>query len=187
MTPDDAITFRHHDAAGARTVADDVIVPLYEATHPGVLDKPFYSTARFLQRLWGYTERDGFELVVAHVEDGKAVGLAFGYTLPSTSRWWDGLVTSVPEGFTTEDGRRTFALNEIMVHPERQRQGIARALHDELLSRRHEQRATLLVRTDNSAAQTAYARWGWRTVARLKPFPDSPVFEALILPLTADE
>jgi ribosomal protein S18 acetylase RimI-like enzyme len=74
-----------------------------------------------------------------------------------------------------------------MVHPERQRQGIARALHDELLSGRPELRATLLVRSDNSIAQTAYARWGWRAVAKLKPFPDSPVFDALILPLTADE
>jgi hypothetical protein len=28
---------------------------------------------------------------------------------------------------------------------------------------------------------------GWRTVVKLKPFPDSPVFDALVLPLTADE
>jgi ribosomal protein S18 acetylase RimI-like enzyme len=187
VTPEGAITFRHHDAAGAQTVADDIIVPLYEASHPDALDKAFSTTERFLERLRGYTERDGFELVVAHAEAGRAVGLAFGYPLPPTSRWWDGLVTPVAEGFTTEDGRRTFALNEIMVHPECQRQGIARALHDELLSRRSERRATLLVRSDNEAAQTAYARWGWRTVAKLKPFPDSPVFEALTLPLTADE
>jgi ribosomal protein S18 acetylase RimI-like enzyme len=187
VTPEDAITFRHHDAAGARTVADDVIVPLYEATHPDVLDTAFSTTERFLERLRGYTERDGFELVVAHSKAGRAVGLAFGYPLPPTSRWWDGLVTEVPAGFTPEDGQRTFALNEIMVHPERQRQGIARALHDELLSGRPERRATLLVRSDNDAAHSAYARWGWRTVAKLKPFPDSPVFDALILPLTADE
>ncbi len=70
-----------------------------------------------------------------------------------------------------------------MVDPRWQRRGIARALHDELLRGRPEERATLLVRSDNEPAQTAYARWGWATVAKLKPFPDSPLFDALILPL----
>ena len=89
----------------------------------------------------------------------------------------------MPEGFTSETGRRTFALNELMVEPQWQRRGTAHALHDELLRVRPEERATLLVRTDNEAAQTAYARWGWQKVAKVRPFPDSPLFDALILPL----
>lgn len=34
-----------------------------------------------------------------------------------------------------------------------------------------------------SLAQQAYARWGWRKVAKLQPYPDSPHFDAMVLPL----
>jgi GNAT superfamily N-acetyltransferase len=180
------LTVRHYDAVGAQSIAEQLIVPIYEASHADVLANPFYDTRRFLERLAGYTQRDGFELVVGSVSAGagdQPAGLAFGYTLPPTTRWWEGLVTPVPEGFTDEDGTRTFAFNELMVHPRWQRRGIARALHDALLAGRPERRATLLVRADNTPARTAYLRWGWQTVAQLQPFPDAPVFDAMVLPL----
>jgi len=184
MPDDPALTLRHYDASGAQSIAAQVIVPIYEASHADMLNNPFYSTERFLERFGAYAQRDGFELVVASMgEDDQPVGLAFGYTLPPTTRWWAGLVTPVPDGFTAEDGARTFAFNELMVHPDWQRRGIARALHDALLAGRPEQRATLLVRADNAPAQAAYARWGWQNVAQLQPFPDAPVFDAMILPL----
>jgi ribosomal protein S18 acetylase RimI-like enzyme len=41
-----------------------------------------------------------------------------------------------------ETGDRTFALCELMVHPEWQHRGIAHALNDELLGHRPEDRAT---------------------------------------------
>jgi GNAT superfamily N-acetyltransferase len=84
-------------------------------------------------------------MVIAYVDD-RPVGQAFGYALPPNARWWQGLSTPVPEGFTEETGTRTFALNELMVVPEWQGRGVAHALHDELLGSRKEQRATLLVR-----------------------------------------
>jgi GNAT superfamily N-acetyltransferase len=172
-----------HDGAAALDLTDAVIIPLYEATHGDVLDDPFYATPRFVERLRAYAARGGFELAVARDGSGRPLGQAFGYPLPTGSRWWEGLLTSVPDGFTHETGARTFALNELMVHPDRQRQGVARALHDRLLASRPEVRATLLVRADNMPARTAYARWGWRTVAQLRPFPDSPTYDALILAL----
>ncbi len=175
--------FTHHDAAGTLTVAESIIAPLYEATHIDVLHNPFYSTRRFLERLAGYTRRDGFELVLAY-HHNQPVGLAFGQPLPANTRWWNGLRTPVPAGLTTENGTRTFALNELMVHPDWQRRGIARALHDELLTHRPEQRATLLVRADNTPARTAYHHWGWQPIGRLQPYPDAPVYDALILDLT---
>ena len=70
-----------------------------------------------------------------------------------------------------------------MVVPNRQGQGVAHALHDDLLGGRAEERATLLVREDNTSAQNAYTRWGWRKVGKLQPYPDSPHFDALVLPL----
>ncbi len=181
MADDRHLSVRHYDASGARSVAAQVIVPIYEASHAEVIAHPFYSTVRFLERFDAYTQRDGFELVVASAgDDDQPVGLAFGYTLPPTTRWWEGLVTPVPDGFTDEDGTRTFGFNELMVHPDWQRKGVARALHDALLGGRSERRATLLVRADNTPAQTAYLRWGWQKVAQLQPFPDAPVFDAMI-------
>ena len=90
----------------------------------------------------------------------------------------------VPPGFTDEDGTRTFALSEIMVREDLTGQGLAHRLHDELLGRRPERRATLLVEPDNTAAYRAYTRWGRSKVAELRPgWPDAPLWDVLIRPL----
>ncbi|MBX6768436.1 MAG: GNAT family N-acetyltransferase [Actinomadura rubrobrunea] len=182
MTTPPDLTFSRNDAASAEKILNEVIVPLYEASHADVITNPFYSAERFAERVRGYLRAPGFELVVAYVADSP-VGQAFGYALPKTSRWWEGLTTPAPEGFTTETGTRTFAFNELMVVPEWQGKGVAHALHDELLRGRKEERATLLVREDNTSAQTAYARWGWQKVGKLQPYPDAPHFDAMVLPL----
>ena len=176
------VRFQHHDAASANEALDGVIVPLYQASHQDLLSDPFFSAERFAERVRGYLRAPGFGLVVASI-DGEPVGQAFGYALPPDARWWQGLTTPVPEGFTDETGTRTFALNELMVVPDWQGKGIAHATHNELLSSRSEQRATLLVSEDNEPAQAAYARWGWRKIGKLQPFPDSPHFDAMIISL----
>lgn len=181
MTPRD-LTFTHHDPASTGQILGSVIVPLYETSHADVVANPFYSTERFAERVRGYVRAPGFEIAIAYVE-GTPVGQAFGYTLPETSRWWEGLTTPVSAGFTTETGRRTFAFNELMVVPEWQGQGVAHALHDELLGGRKEERATLLVRDDNASAQAAYRRWGWQKIGKLRPYPDAPHFDAMIISL----
>ncbi|MCD0449102.1 GNAT family N-acetyltransferase [Actinocorallia sp. API 0066] len=178
------LVFSRYGSVETLQIADDVIVPLWEATHADVIDRPFYSTDRFVERLRGYAGAPTFEFVIAY-RDGTALGLAFGYGLV-TGRWWEGLEPSIelPEGFTDErGGGRTFAFNELMVIPEARGQGVAHALHDELLRGRPEERATLLTREDNVSAQSAYARWGWQKVGKLKPYPDSPNFDAFVLPL----
>src|SRR6202049_3388388 len=55
-----------------------------------------------------------------------------------------GLIKEPEPGYTAEDGKRTFALSEIMVCQPYTGQHIAHALHDELLTGRHEARATAL-------------------------------------------
>jgi ribosomal protein S18 acetylase RimI-like enzyme len=176
------LKFSHHDAATTEAILDTVIGPVYEASHADVIADPFYSTERFLERVRGYLRAPGFGLVVGYSDDAE-IGLAFGYVLPINARWWHGLTTPVAEGFTNETGHRTFAMNELMVTPEWQGRGVAHALHDELLGSRDEERATLLVRENNTAAQTAYARWGWEKVGKLRPYPDAPHFDAMVLPL----
>ncbi|WP_030176925.1 GNAT family N-acetyltransferase [Spirillospora albida] len=181
MTPA-GLSFTRHEPSAALEILDDVIVPLYVASHADVIDRPFYSAERFAERFPGYARAPGFEIVIAHLE-GRPVGQAFGYALPVGARWWTALTTPVPDGFTDETGARTFAFNELMVVPRWQGRGVAHALHDALLGGRREERATLLVRKDNTSARRAYDRWGWTPIGEARPFPDSPLFDVLIVPL----
>lgn len=47
------------------------------------------------------------------------------------------------------------------------------------------QRITLLVRPDAPAPRHAYRSWGYYSVGRVQPFPDGPVYDAMIKPRTA--
>lgn len=174
------VRFTHYDSESVGAILSSVVQPLYVSTHQDVIADAFYDPERFAERVRGYARSPGFELVAAHL-DGQPVGLALGYTLPSNARWWQGLTTPVDAELIAENGVRTFALNELMVHPDFQHRGLARALHDELLDHRTEARATLLVREDNQIAQAAYTKWGWVKIGKLQPFPDSPHYDALIL------
>ncbi|MFI5908371.1 GNAT family N-acetyltransferase [Dactylosporangium sp. NPDC051541] len=182
MTRSDEIRFAHYDAATAGPMLETVVGPIFLASHTDVGEDPFYGLERFLERVRGYLRSPAFELVTA-VSGAEPVALALGYALPEGARWWQGLTTPIEAGLIREDGRRTFALCEIMVHPDWQRQGIARAVHDELMHHRPERRATLLVREDNAAAQAAYASWGWTKIGKLRPYADAPNYDALVLDL----
>ena len=176
------LTLDLYDATAAATQLDD-LTKLYLAAYEGTpyADDPFNSADRFLQRLAGYMRSPGFALATIRSGD-QLVGYAFGYVLQPGARWWDGLVTDEPAGLTDEKGHRTFALNELHVRADHRGEGIASALHSKLLTSGSYERATILVRPENPAADQ-YAHWGYRPVGRLKPFPDSPEFVALILPL----
>ncbi|HET9257208.1 MAG TPA: GNAT family N-acetyltransferase, partial [Pseudonocardiaceae bacterium] len=133
------------------------------------------------ERFDAYTSRDGFDLVIGYI-NGEPAGQSWGWPLTPATAWWRGLLAEPEPGFTTEDGTRTFALSEIMVRRNWTGQGIAHALHDELLRNRKETRATLLVQPGNDTACQAYTRWGWRKVAQLRPgWPDAPLLDVLIL------
>jgi len=178
----DDLTLQHYDSSQARAIAGE-LAAAYRDAYVGTPQEhdPFYSAKRFVERFNGYTSAPGFELVSAHSAD-ELVGYAFGYTLPRSARWWAGLLDPVPDGFTDETGNRTFALNELHVRDRWRGRGIASRLHSELVNHRHEDRVTILVRPDNPARAT-YLHWGYRVVSRLQPYPDSPVYDALILDL----
>lgn len=144
---------------------------------------PFDTVEAFMRRFSAYTSSSGLDLVISY-DGGEPVGQTWGWPLPPGTDAWRNVFPPLPEDFTAETGHRTFVLSEIMVRREFTGRHVARALHDELLSARTEQRARLLVEPDNSRAYRAYLKWGWRKVATRRPsWPDAPLFDLLILPL----
>lgn len=181
------VTFRRYDAGSARQIRA-VVEAVYVGSYVDAIASgdPFDSVEAFMHRFDAYTSRSSFDLVVAYQGD-DAVGQTWGWPLDeraTTTGWWAGLLEEPEAGFAWEDGRRTFALSEIMVLRDWSGKGIAHALHDRLLLGRAEQRATLLVEPDNVRARRTYLHWGWRMVAQLRPGWDhAPLFDVLILPL----
>lgn len=174
------ITCRH-DAIGLHQQRD-ALLNVYREVYADKLNNPFFTVERFWDRLEAYAARDGFSLITGHMKD-ELVGYTLGYTLPPGARWWQGFRGDVDPKMLEEDGRRTFAVNELMVLSARRRRGYAHTLHDVLLADRPEERATLLVRPDNIPARTAYLKWGWYVLGDLQPFDDAPVYEALMCQL----
>ncbi|MFC5141018.1 GNAT family N-acetyltransferase [Actinomycetospora rhizophila] len=120
-----------------------------------------------------------FRLVIAR-ESFRAVGFAMGHNLTPNTRWWQGAITTLPEDLTLEHDGRTFAVIELAVLAERRRQGYARALHAHLLADLREERVTLLVRPDATAARSTYEALGYEAVGQIRPFPDAPIYNAMV-------
>ncbi len=160
-----------------------------EALHAEVYADPPYSRERdaalFADRFRVQCRQPGFVLAEAR-HGGYLVGYASGMPLRPSTSWWRDLTTSMPEAITTEHPGRTFALTELLVRASWRRQGIAQSLHDLILAGRPEERATLTVLPAAAPAQTAFAQWGWRKVARTRdPHPGSPVSDVLVITLPA--
>ncbi|MET8550168.1 GNAT family N-acetyltransferase [Micromonospora zamorensis] len=173
----EGLQLRHHSADEAEGILDQ-LVDLYLEVYAG--GGEFYSEDRYRRQLSMHMQRVGWELVTATV-DAALLGYIYGFPLPRRTRWWDGIQEPVPPGFTEEDGSRTFALSELLVHPARRRRGVATALHDELIGIRTEVRATLLVRPDNSVAQDLYRTLGWGKATKLRPnWENAPTFDVLV-------
>jgi ribosomal protein S18 acetylase RimI-like enzyme len=174
----ESLRLRHHDATEATGLIDALVGLYLEVYADG---DEFHSEDRYRRQLSGHMQRDGWGLVTATVGE-DLVGYIYGFPLPPGTGWWRGIQEPVPAGFTDEDGKRTFAISELMVASAWRRRGIARALHDELLRGRAEERATLLADPGNASAQAAYRTWGWQKVTKLRPnWEHAPTFDVLVL------
>jgi GNAT superfamily N-acetyltransferase len=176
-------SFKHYDADSARPMHSrlvEVYLEVYAAE-----GGEFYSENRIREQLGSHMGAEGWELVAAWA-GGDLAAYAYGFPLPRESGWWRGLLTPVDPGAIEETGSRTFALSELLVREPWRGRGLGHALHDELLTGRREERATLLVEQDNETALAAYTRWGWEMFGKLRPsWAGAPELDALILPLRA--
>jgi GNAT superfamily N-acetyltransferase len=175
------LVLEHLDARGGQEQTDDLVALYLEVYHEPVTS--FHGEERYRRQLAGHLTAPRWEAVTARYAD-VLIGYVYGFTLPAETRWWRGLLSEVMDGFTVENGQRTFAISELLVRKQFRRRGVATSLHAELLANRTEERATLLVEPDNVSAQAAYAAWGWRKEAILRPsWEHAPLYDVLMLPL----
>ena len=158
-----------------------------QTLHAEVYADPPYrqaeDAARFADRFRVQARQPGFVLAEAR-HGGYLVGYASGLPLRTSTSWWRELTTPLPAEVTAEHPGRTFALVELLVRASWRRQGIGQALHDLILARRPEERATLTVLPAATPAQDAFRKWGWRKVARTRESgPGSPVSDVLVTTL----
>ena len=81
---------------------------------------------------------------------------------------------------TTDRAGRTFGVIELAVNGRLREQGIARELHSYLLTGLTEERATLLVRPEATAARCAHLSRRYQVVGLVQPFTDGPTYESMI-------
>lgn len=174
------VELRHYrDIEEIRQTLVDIHVEVRQ--HDFGLVGDFYSADRFNERLSRHRSAPDWKAVVGYA-DGEPVGFAYCAPLGPHTRWWAAMTTPLPEGYTEEDGTRTLVLNEIVVRRAWRGRGVAGRLHEDLLKGRSEQRVALLVnpKAGDGKVQARYEQWGYEKVGEQQPFPDSPVFAAMV-------
>ncbi|MFI0451796.1 GNAT family N-acetyltransferase [Actinomadura sp. 6N118] len=168
------LVLTHHASEAARPLLDALCEVYADAYGVEPLAEKTSAFRGRAERGLGYA---GFELVTAWA-GGALVGFAFGYSIPEgNTRWWQGLQPEPPAGFTVETGTRTFILTEIEIRQSWQSQGIGKRIHDELLSGRLEERATLATNPTAAKAQALYEAWGWERIGQ-RPGMSTDYFDA---------
>lgn len=155
-----------------------VLVELYAECYAADRNTQFYSNEQFLERLTDHAG-PGWEAVVGYSQ-GHPIGYSYGCPLPGDTVWWDAVEPKLSPDVTIEDGQRTFAVLQLMVHANWRGTGLARRLHDSLLSGRHEQRATLLVDLEHEKVSELYEQWGYSSVAQTRPYLNGPTYKLML-------
>jgi ribosomal protein S18 acetylase RimI-like enzyme len=169
----------------------DEALPAITAIYRDVYSEPPYNEGPedvndFRASMSRRARQPAFILAVASLNNAP-VGFAFGHQLTPDTKWWEGAEQPLPGRLTSERQGRTFAVIELAVLGAFRRKGIARTLHDFLLSDRTEERSTLLVRPEAKAANAAYASWGYTAVSSLRPWTTAPLYTAMVMPLHTEK
>ncbi|MFF8919015.1 GNAT family N-acetyltransferase [Streptomyces sp. NPDC015032] len=169
MTDCTLARYGHADLPAIRQILLDVHADAYAAE----MDDPFHQTEKFAWFVDHWGARPSFDCVIAFDADQPA-GFAYGATADLGRETWRGHLSPTPTPGTT------FALSELMVRPKWRGTGLARRLHDTLLTPRPEQLATLLVDTTHPRVQALYETWGYHKIGERQPFPDSPLYAVML-------
>ncbi|MFI6112736.1 GNAT family N-acetyltransferase [Kitasatospora sp. NPDC051164] len=174
-----------HTPAASKAIADD-LVDVYSEVYDAepYRGDPFFSTNTYADRIHAAFDMPGFEVVTAHLADtGQLVGYVHGVTLAADKPWWVSLGDQRPgEAQAAAEAEQVFWLRELMVLPAFGNRGIGRSLHDAMVAGRSEPWTTLTCITDNEPARSAYPRWGYQVTGQIKHAPESPLYDAMILP-----
>ncbi|GAB2899026.1 GNAT family N-acetyltransferase [Streptomyces mayteni] len=171
------------DGPGAAAVEDAFTLVYAEAFAEPPYLKTSADVAANARRFRSQCRKATFRAALASAGGGEPVGIAYGYPLSATTGWWGRLTTPVPEELRREDGSRTFGLIELAVRAPWRCRGVARRLHDTVLSSATEERVLLNARPDVPAAQAAYHSWGYRKVGEAHPWDGAALHDVMLLDL----
>lgn len=172
------VLLRRYDRTHA-TELRILLLDVHDDCYAGPGRGEFTSRERFATFVDQWSQMPGWACVLGYDGD-QAMGFAYGAPLPAGSLWWSKVEGLDDPVFTWEDGRRTFAVSEVMVRPQWRKTGTASRLHQELLTGRPEERATLLVDSAHPKVQDLYESWGYRAVGCTQPFDDAPLMTAMV-------
>ncbi len=157
------------------------LIDVYAEVRADRLHDPHYSVERYGERLARHAAEPGWEVVIGF-DGSEPVGYAYANTLQPDDRWWRRMTPPLPDSDT---GTPTIAVKEIMLRTSWRGKGIARRIHDELLSARPEEQVTLLVNplAGDGKVKALYEAWGYREVSSQQPSMDGPVLTAMLRPI----
>lgn len=121
-----------------------------------------------------HRHRRGYRGLIA-LENGRAVGIAYGYHSLAGQWWHDAVAATIGAGPTREWLADAYELVEIAVAPDRQGRGIGTALIAELLQDRAEATCVLSTRVDSDAHQL-YRRLGFEVIQAMPFAPGGAIF-----------
>lgn len=185
MNAPQLLTVTHYAQADFLRVRQQLIDVYAEVYAREAEADPFFSLPRFTARLDGHARRPGWACAVGEIS-GEVVGYAYGRP-DSVDEWRQVSDVVSPGVYDYGVGDDMFGLCEIMVRIPWRGTGIARTVHDELMRHRPESRASLLVERAHPRVRATYERWGYRAVATSQPFPDAPVYDAMVLDLHVED
>lgn len=170
------VELRHHIDPTVTATLVDVYADVY-AEH---LHEPFHTVEMFGLRLAGHVTGRHWECVIGYHGD-EPVGYVYGTTLRADTTWWKDLAPPPDPELSYEDGNRTLAIFELMIRMPWRKQGLAYAIHEEFVTHRSEQRASLSVDHDHPRVRALYESWGYRYIgSRRPPGPEAPLLDRML-------
>ncbi|OKJ52624.1 acetyltransferase [Streptomyces sp. CB02261] len=160
--------YGHAEAAEIRQILIDVHTDAF-----GTETDEFHDPERFAWFVDHWSGLPGFDCVIAYDGDEPA-GYAYGAPAVHEREWWREYLSPAPAA------EETFNLSELMVRPKWRATGLSEQLHAELVGRRPEPLASLLVDVTHPRVQALYETWGYRKIGECQPFADSPLYAVML-------